>query len=81
MLKIVEALAAPYGLSVISEIPETSKMADHTIEPAETVFKSIDRLLTLFRIFPPMTNTAMWCWPGRAVAGRAQTRSNSARMC
>ncbi|MCK0549378.1 phage baseplate assembly protein [Pseudomonas syringae] len=51
VLKIVEALAAPYGLSVISEIPETSKMADHTIEPAETVFKSIDRLLTLFRIF------------------------------
>ncbi|KPX22609.1 Bacteriophage Mu P [Pseudomonas syringae pv. delphinii] len=51
VLTIVQALAAPYALSVISEIPETSKMADHTIEPAESVFKSIDRLLTLFRIF------------------------------
>ncbi|MCF5708340.1 baseplate protein [Pseudomonas syringae] len=51
VLAIVTALAAPYGLKVISEIPETSKLSRHTIEPAESVFKSIDRLLTLFRIF------------------------------
>ncbi|RMQ48620.1 Bacteriophage Mu P [Pseudomonas cichorii] len=51
VLSIVKALAGPYGVGVVSEIAETGKISDHTLEPAETVFKSIDRLLTLFRIF------------------------------
>jgi len=51
VLSIVKALAAPYGLAVRSEIPETGKLSDHTIEPGETAFESIDRLLTLFRVF------------------------------
>ncbi|WP_166359280.1 phage baseplate assembly protein [Pseudomonas akapageensis] len=51
VLNIVSALAAPYGLPVRSEIAETGKLSDHTIEPGETVFESIDRLLTLFRVF------------------------------
>ncbi|MFJ4143527.1 phage baseplate assembly protein [Pseudomonas sp. NPDC089734] len=50
-ISIVKALAAPYNVGVVSEITETGKVPNHTIEPAETVFKSIDRLLTLFRIF------------------------------
>jgi prophage tail gpP-like protein len=48
---IVQALASPYGLKVKSEIAATSGLADHTIEPGETAFESIDRLLTLYRIF------------------------------
>ncbi|MFH0021765.1 phage baseplate assembly protein [Pseudomonas fluorescens] len=51
VLAIVSALAAPYGIRVRSEIPEGAKLSDHTIEPGETVFESIDRLLTLFRVF------------------------------
>lgn len=51
VLSIVKALAAPYGLAVRSEIAETGKLSDHTIEPGETAFESIDRLLTLFRVF------------------------------
>ncbi|WP_338806899.1 baseplate protein [Pseudomonas chlororaphis] len=51
VLSIVKALAAPYGVSVASEIPEGAKLSDHTVEPGETVFDSIDRLLTLFRVF------------------------------
>jgi prophage tail gpP-like protein len=51
VLSIVKALTAPYSVAVRSEIPETSKLSDHTIEPGETVFESIDRLLTLFRVF------------------------------
>lgn len=51
VLAIVSALAAPYGIRVRSQIPEGSKLSDHTIEPGETVFESIDRLLTLFRVF------------------------------
>jgi prophage tail gpP-like protein len=48
---IVQALAGVYGLEVKSEIASTSSLSDHTIEPGETAFESIDRLLTLFRIF------------------------------
>ena len=51
VFNIVKALAAPYGLAVRSEIPETGSLSDHTVEPGETVFESIDRLLTLFRVF------------------------------
>lgn len=48
--QIVQALAAPFGLSVISQVAETAALADHSIEPGETVFESIDRLLTLSRL-------------------------------
>lgn len=51
VLSIVKALAGPYGISVRSEIPEGSQLSDHTIKPGETAFESIDRLLTLFRVF------------------------------
>lgn len=51
VLSIVRALASLYGVRVRSEIPEGAKLSDHTIEPGETVFESIDRLLTLFRVF------------------------------
>jgi prophage tail gpP-like protein len=50
MQKIVQALASTYGIEVVSQVPETSKITDHTIEPGETVFESIDRLLTLSRL-------------------------------
>lgn len=48
--KIVQALAEPYGVKVLSEVAETTKLTDHQIEPGETVFESIDRLLTLSRL-------------------------------
>ena len=48
--KIVQALAEPYGVRVLSEVGETTKLADHQIEPGETAFESIDRLLTLSRL-------------------------------
>jgi prophage tail gpP-like protein len=51
VLAIVKALASPFGIRVRSEIPEGAKLSDHTIEPGETAFESIDRLLTLFRVF------------------------------
>ncbi|AMB85793.1 baseplate protein [Pseudomonas agarici] len=51
MLKIVEALAKPYKVNVRSEIAETTQLQTHSIVPGETVFKSIDRLLTLYRVF------------------------------
>ncbi|MFJ7109130.1 phage baseplate assembly protein [Pseudomonas sp. NPDC098740] len=51
LLSIVEALASSYSVYVASEIPETARLGSHSIVPGETVFQSIDRLLTLFRVF------------------------------
>ncbi|WP_347929105.1 phage baseplate assembly protein [Pseudomonas helvetica] len=51
VLSIVQALASPYGVSVVSEIAQTAKLNKHSIVPGETVFQSIDRLLTLYRVF------------------------------
>lgn len=51
LLSIVQALAGAYGVGVVSEIPQTAKLGKHSIVPGETVFQSIDRLLTLYRVF------------------------------
>lgn len=51
LLSIVQALAWSYRVEVVSEIAETSRLGKHTLVPGETVFQSIDRLLTLFRVF------------------------------
>lgn len=48
--EIVQALASTYGVQVTSQVAETTKLTDHSIEPGETVFESIDRLLTLSRL-------------------------------
>lgn len=48
--QIVQALAEPYGVQVRSQADETTKLAEHSIEPGESVFESIDRLLTLSRL-------------------------------
>ncbi|WP_347904442.1 phage baseplate assembly protein [Pseudomonas purpurea] len=51
LLSIVQSLAASYGVGVVSEIPQMAKLSKHSIVPGETVFQSIDRLLTLYRVF------------------------------
>lgn len=51
LLSIVQDLAREYSLTVVNEIPETSRLTKHTIVPGETVFQSIDRLLSLLRVF------------------------------
>jgi prophage tail gpP-like protein len=51
LLNIVQDLAREYGLSVVNEISETARLAKHTIVPGETAFQSIDRLLSLLRVF------------------------------
>ncbi len=79
LLSIVQALAAEYSLYVVNEIPETARLAKHTIVPGETVFQSIDRLLSLFRCFPLMTSRAGWCWPSPVVVVGPVTRWSWAR--
>ena len=48
--QIAQALAKPFGLQVVSQVAETQALADHSIEPGETAFASLDRLLTLSRL-------------------------------
>ncbi|NDV11680.1 phage baseplate assembly protein [Crenobacter caeni] len=47
---IVAALAAPYGIAVLSEVGDGDTVADHTLQPGETAFESIDRLLKISRL-------------------------------
>ncbi|CAG4906042.1 phage baseplate assembly protein [Paraburkholderia saeva] len=49
--RIVTALVAPYGIKVIDQTGDSVTLADHTIQPGETIFESIDRLLTLSHLF------------------------------
>lgn len=49
VLRIVQALVRPYGIPVRSELQDATSLSDHTIQPGETVFQSIDRLLRLSR--------------------------------
>lgn len=45
--QIATALAAPYGVRVRSELGPLKPIAHHAIQPGETVFQSLDRLLTV----------------------------------
>lgn len=48
---IIAAIAGEYGIKVINDAAVTLGLEDHTLEPGETAFESIDRLLTLSRLF------------------------------
>lgn len=45
--RIITALAAPYGIRVVNQTGDKTLIADHQVEPGETVFESIDRLLEM----------------------------------
>lgn len=49
--KIVAAIAGEYEITVVNDAADTAGIDDHTIEPGETAFESIDRLLTQSRLF------------------------------
>lgn len=45
--RIAADLAKPYGISVLAEASTGAAIAEHQIQPGETAFECIDRLLTL----------------------------------
>ena len=69
--KIVEALAGEYGVKVVNESVVTLGLDDHTIEPGETAFESIDRLLTLSRLFSTDDGQGRLVIASPGAAGRA----------
>ncbi|WP_412131207.1 phage baseplate assembly protein [Bordetella bronchiseptica] len=51
MTSIVRDLAGSYGIKVVDESQDGVSVADHSVDPSETVFQSIDRLLSLSALF------------------------------
>jgi len=50
--KVLRSLIAPYpNVLVVNEGRDSTVVKDHTVKPGETVFESIDRLLTISRLF------------------------------
>lgn len=49
--QIAADLCAPYGVEVVTEVDTGDPVTLHAIEPSETVFESISRLLTLGQLF------------------------------
>ena len=45
VVRIAQELAEPYGIKVIAEV-DAGRIAEHQLDPGESVFESIDRLLT-----------------------------------
>ncbi len=50
VLAIASALVKPYGLEVIAEADASAVITEHSVDPGESVFESIDRLLSLSRL-------------------------------
>ncbi len=43
---VVKALVQPYGITVVNQVSDAISIVDHQVDPGETVFASIDRLLS-----------------------------------
>lgn len=72
--RIVDALVAPYGIKVVDQANSAGVLADHTIEPGETVFESIDRLLRLSRLLSSDDEQGRLVIARPGSAGRASDR-------
>ncbi|AOK40844.1 phage baseplate assembly protein [Burkholderia vietnamiensis] len=72
--QIVSALVAPYGITVIDQTGDSGTLADHTIQPGETIFESIDRLLTLSHLFATDDGRGRLIIANPGSAGRAVDR-------
>lgn len=71
---IVAALAGEYGISVVDDSGLAQAIDDHSIEPGETAFESIDRLLTLSRLFSTDDGRGRLVIAAPGSAGRAADR-------
>lgn len=71
VLAIARALMDPYGLEVVSEVGAGPVIVDHTLEPGETVFESLDRLLKLSRWLSSDDGLGRVCLLAPGSAGRA----------
>ncbi|CAG0967003.1 hypothetical protein MTYP_01048 [Methylophilaceae bacterium] len=71
--KIVADLAAAYGIKVITEVDTGGTVADHQIQPGETVYESIARLLALRQLLSTDDAEGNLVLVNPGSAGRATT--------
>ena len=69
--QIVSALAGVYGISVQDEAQAKEIISDHSVDPGETVFESIDRLLSLSRLLSTDNGSGQLVIATPGSAGRA----------
>ncbi|SMG09341.1 phage baseplate assembly protein [Paraburkholderia susongensis] len=50
VVQIIRALVSAYGIEVVDQTGTADTLSDHTVQPGETVFESVDRLLTMSRL-------------------------------
>lgn len=71
---IARALVKPYGITVVNEAGDRTMVKDHTVKPGETVFESLDRLLTLSRLLAMDDGRGRMVMVRPGSAGRAHDR-------
>lgn len=71
---IAAALAAPYGVRVLSEVSTGAVIAEHHVQVGESVFESIDRMLRLRQILSSDNARGDLVLVSPGSAGRASTR-------
>lgn len=71
--RIAQDLAKPYGVEVVAEASTGGKIADHQIQPGETVFECIDRLLTIRQLLATDDAAGRLVFINAGSGGRATT--------
>lgn len=70
---IAAELAAVYGISVVTESDTGAALAEHQIQPGETAFECIDRMLTLTQLLATDDALGRLVFIDAASGGRAAT--------
>ncbi|WP_278646727.1 phage baseplate assembly protein [Pandoraea pnomenusa] len=72
--QVVRSLVSPYGIKVVNEGRDSTVIPNHTVKPGETIFESIDRLLTVSRLFSTDDGQGRLVMARPGSAGRAADR-------
>lgn len=70
---VAAALAAPYGVRVLTEVNTGAAIADHQVQVGETVFESIDRMMRLRQLLSTDNARGDLVFIDVGSAGRAAT--------
>lgn len=71
--RIAADLAAPFGIAVIAEASTGAAVVEHQIDPGETVFECVDRLLTLRQLLATDDANGRMVFVSAGSGGRAGT--------
>lgn len=72
--RIARDMAAPYGIQVVAESDTGGAVAEHQIQPGETIFESIDRLLSLRQLMATDDADGRLVFINAGSGGKADTK-------